>query len=55
MNRGTVWSDKEVRALISVWGASDLQQQLDGAVRNKVVFEKIAGEMRKIKIGHNVE
>ena len=36
-----------MRALIAVWEASDLQQQLDGAVRNKVVFEKIADEMRK--------
>ncbi|XP_064400478.1 uncharacterized protein LOC135346698 [Halichondria panicea] len=47
MNRGTYWSDNEMKALIAIWGASDLQQQLDGAVRNKVIYEKIAQEMKK--------
>ncbi len=47
MNRGTYWSDKEIKTVIAIWGATDLQQQLDGAVRNKVIYEKIAQEMKK--------
>ncbi len=35
-SRGAVWSDKEVKALIEIWGESDIQEELDGAVRNKV-------------------
>ncbi len=38
-SRGTAWSDVEVRA---VWGESDIQEELDGAVRNKVVFTEIS-------------
>ncbi len=40
-SRGTAWSDVEVRALIAIWGESDIQEELDGAVRNKVVFTEI--------------
>ncbi len=47
MNRGTYWSDKEIKTVIAIWGATDLQQQLDGAVRNKVIYEKIAQEMKR--------
>ncbi len=47
MNRGTYWSDNEIKTVIAIWGATDLQQQLDGAVRNKVIYEKIAQEMKK--------
>ena len=36
--RGTLWSDEEVRALIAVWVESSVQEELDGAVRNKVVL-----------------
>ena len=42
MNRGTVWTDKEVRALIAIWGDSTTQEELDGAVRNKAVYQRIA-------------
>ncbi len=47
MNRGTYWSDIEIKAVIAIWGATDLQQQLDGAVRNKLIYEKISKEMKK--------
>ena len=46
-NRGTSWSDSEVRALISIWGESDIQEELDGAVRNRVVYEEIAKKMKE--------
>jgi hypothetical protein len=45
--RGSLWSDSEVRALIAIWGESDIQDELDGAVRNKVVFEEIAKKLQE--------
>ncbi len=44
---GTAWSDVEVRALIAVWGESDIQEELDGAVRNKVVFTEISQKLKE--------
>ncbi len=44
MNRGTYWSDIEIKAVIAIWGATDLQQQ---PVRNKLIYEKISKEMKK--------
>ena len=35
MSRGAAWTDKEIKALISIWGDSKIQEELDGAVRNK--------------------
>ena len=40
-------TDNEVKALIGLWGESDVQEELDGAVRNKVVYEEIAKKMRQ--------
>ena len=33
---------EETRALVGVWRAEDVQNQLDGVARNKAIFEKIA-------------
>ncbi len=46
-NRGTAWSDCEVRVLIGIWGENDIQEELDGAIRNKIVYEQIAKKMRE--------
>ena len=35
MSRGSAWADAEVTALISIWGEAEIQEQLDGATRNK--------------------
>ncbi len=35
INRGSVWSDVEVKALISIWGEAKVQEQLDSSTRNK--------------------
>ena len=32
------WSDAEVKALITIWGERKVQEELDGAVRNKTIF-----------------
>ena len=55
-NRGVVWADAEVRALIGFWGDSRIQAELDGAVRNKAIHEKIAMKKQaSIEIGNSAE
>ena len=44
-NRGTIWADKEVKALLTIWGDSKIQEELDGAVRNKDVFQRISQKL----------
>ena len=44
---GSSWSDNEVRALISIWGEDNIQEELDGAVRNQVIFNNIATKMHE--------
>lgn len=41
MNRGTIWCDEEIRALIRIWGDGKIQDELDGAKRNKTIFVDI--------------
>ena len=47
-NRGCPWSDDEVKALLAVWGESKIQDELDGAVRNKAVFVDISKKMKEL-------
>ena len=42
MSATALWTEEETRALVRVWGAEDVQSQLDGVARNKAIFEKIA-------------
>ena len=44
------WTSVENRALLGVWGEADVQSQLDGVSRNRVIFEKIATSLREM--GH---
>ena len=46
-NRGTTWADKEVKVLLTIWRDSKILEELDGAVRNKVVFEQIAKKLQE--------
>ena len=48
-SRGVSWSDDEVRALLTIWGEGKVQEELDGAVRNKVVYVGIAKKMRELR------
>ena len=43
--------DVEVRAFLAMWGEENIQQQLDGAVRNKTVYQIIARKLRDL--GYN--
>ena len=56
-SRGSSWSDNEVRTLISIWGEDNIQDQLDGAVRNQTIFDNIATKMREkeYETGNSVE
>ena len=53
MGKGACWSDDEVKALLSVWKEAGVQKELDGAVRNKAVFSKIAKCLQDAGIDKN--
>ena len=46
-NHGIIWTDKEIKALLAIWGDSKIQERLDGAVRNQVVFQRIANQVKE--------
>ena len=48
----TGWSTEETRTLLGIWGAADVETQLDGIVRNQAIYEKIAAEMRDAGYEH---
>ena len=35
------WSNDETKALLGIWGASEVQSQLDGVVLNRTIYEKL--------------
>ena len=45
--RGRVWSDNEIAALLAVWGEDSIQRQLLGSVRNVVPYRAIAEALRR--------
>ncbi|XP_059240392.1 bifunctional phosphoribosylaminoimidazole carboxylase/phosphoribosylaminoimidazole succinocarboxamide synthetase isoform X2 [Mustela nigripes] len=47
---GKHWTVPEVRALIGIWSDISIQQQLEGTVRNKRIFEQIAAKLQKFGI-----
>ena len=53
MSRGEAWSDNEVKALISIWGESKIQEELDGAVRNKTIFVEIQKKLAEKGYKHD--
>ena len=42
------WSTEATRGLLSVWGEQNIQSQLDGVVRNKIVYEKVAASLQEL-------
>ena len=48
MSRGSAWADAEVTALISIWGEAEIQEQLDGATRNKTIYTKISNKLHEM-------
>nr|XP_033800449.1 uncharacterized protein LOC117360582 isoform X3 [Geotrypetes seraphini] len=47
---GKHWNDHEVRALIHIWSDETIQKQLEGATRNKEIFEEIANRLMEFGI-----
>ena len=45
--RETILTDREIEALIALWGEGDVQDELVGAVRNKVIYKKIAQKLQE--------
>ena len=39
-----------IKALITIWGQEDVQQQLDGVQRNRIVYQSIASELQKVGV-----
>ena len=38
--RGCLWTDAEVTAIVAIWGEEEIERQLDGATKNLKVYEK---------------
>ena len=43
------WSNDETKALLGIQGASEVQSQLDGVVRNRTIYEKVAAQLREAR------
>ena len=39
------WTSEETKALIGIWGKEEVQNALDGIVRNKTSYQKVASAM----------
>uniref|UniRef100_A0A4X2KQC2 Bifunctional phosphoribosylaminoimidazole carboxylase/phosphoribosylaminoimidazole succinocarboxamide synthetase n=2 Tax=Vombatus ursinus TaxID=29139 RepID=A0A4X2KQC2_VOMUR len=47
---GKHWCDNEVRALIHIWSDEKIRQMLEGATRNKEIFQEIARRLMQFGI-----
>ena len=41
------WTDAETRTLISTWGETNVQRQLDSVKRNKDIYQKLASALEE--------
>ena len=48
------WSNDEMKALLGIWGASEVQSQLDGVVQNRTIYEKVTAQLH-VKLGSRRE
>ena len=48
MGKGNPWLDEEVKVLINICAETNIQEQFDGAVRNKAVFQGISKHLNKV-------
>ena len=46
-----IWTHDETKALLGIWGDANVQRQLDGIVRNKSIYQKIASGM--VSLGYD--
>ena len=43
------WSNDKTKALLGILGASEVQSQLDGVVRNRTIYEKVAAQLHEAR------
>ena len=46
----TGWSYDNTKVLITIWGQEDVQRQLDGIQRNRIVYQGVASELQKVGV-----
>ena len=44
------WTSEMTCSLVSVWGQANVQGELDRVVRNRMIFERISRELKKMGI-----
>ena len=42
------WDFVETKALLGIWEDADIQNQIDGIVRNKAIYQKVATAMAEV-------
>ena len=42
------WDLAETKALLGIWGDADIQNQLNGIVRNKAIYQQVATAMAEL-------
>ena len=42
------WGEAETKALIEVWGAADVQNQLDAVSRNRHIYQRISRDLQQL-------
>ena len=42
------WTSEETKALIRIWGEEEVQNALNGIVRNKTIYQKVASAMASL-------
>lgn len=47
------WSTDEVRALLTVWAADDVQRRIDVVCRNEAMMKHIISKLGKLGITHS--
>ena len=48
------WTYEQTRALISIWGQEDVQRELDGVARNRIIYQRMSSELSVEKTGSSV-
>ena len=48
MAQAAGWTNDETRVLIGVWSEAEIQSQLDGVSRNRVIDEGISAKLRDL-------
>ena len=49
----THWTESKTKTLIRIWGGEEVQQKLDGVVRNTNIYETMSQEPSKVGINRS--